>query len=276
MTVAAFSHLPFTIRPSVWITTSSRHVLLDISLASKNRYEGTFSFRPEDRGRVRIEAHADINGARDVEASEEFELFPVSSSSGDTIVSPDSMFTISFSPDAVYQTLYCRIEKTPDGYSVQPADVLLNEGSRITYLIPGYLRSHHIGLFESTDFGTSLLDCSAPNEKKILTGRSNRLLGDYVLAADDMPPQISAWKISTIKHRLRFSFHIRDNISGVNANSMRITLDGETIIAEYAEKYARVSFDEPMMLPHGAHTFNITAADRMGNSAIVEKTFFVR
>ena len=195
MTVVASSHLPFTLRPSVWITTSSRHVLLDISPLTAGSYEGTFSFQPEDSGKVHIEARADINGTRDVEASDEFALFPVSRSAGHTIVSPDSIFTLSFSPDAVNQTIYCRIEKTSDGYCVLPEDVLLNEGSRITYRIPEDLRSHHVGLFESTDFGTSLLDCSLPNTNKILSGRTDRLLGDYFLAADDMPPQISAWKI---------------------------------------------------------------------------------
>jgi len=276
MIVAASSHLPFTLRPSVWVTTAARHVLLDISLAAGGSYEGTFSFQPEDRGMVHIEANAGINGARDVEAAEDFELFPIMRSTGGTIVSPDSAFTISFSPDAVYQTLYCRIEKTSDGYTIQPEDVLLNDGSRITYIIPENLRSHHVGLFESTDFGTSLLDCSAPDTKKILSGHSNRLLGDYFLAADDTPPQISLWNILAANHRLRFSFHIWDDCSGVNEHEMRITLDGKTIIAEYAAKFARVSFDEHMMLARGEHTLEITAADRMGNSANVFKTFVVR
>ncbi len=276
MTVVASSHLPFTLRPSVWITTSSRHVLMDISPLTAGSYEGTFSFQPEDSGKVCIEARADINGTRDVEASDEFALFPVSRSAGHTIVSPDSIFTLCFSPNAVNQTIYCRIEKTSDGYCVLPEDVLLNEGSRITYRIPEYLRSHHVGLFESTDFGTSLLDCSPPNTKTILSGRTDRLLGDYFLAADDIPPQISAWKISTAKHRLRFSFHIRDNLSGVNADKLHITLDGKTVIAEYAAKYSLVSFDESIMLPQGMHTLEITAADRMGNSANVFKTFVVR
>ena len=62
----------------------------------------------------------------------------------------------------------------------------------------------------------------------------------------------------------------------MNAGKLHITLDGKTVIAEYAAKYSLVSFDESMMLPQGMHTLEITATDRMGNSANVFKTFVVR
>lgn len=268
------SHLPFTLRPSVWVSLGNRRELLDISALEANKYTGTFALRPEDSGPFRIQATADINGASLVEAFDESTVFPITSELGGTIESGD--FRISFPPDGVYQTLYCRIEKSSGYYQVYPSDVLLNEGAMVECQVPPLEAGQKAGLFHDNGEGWELIDWMEAGQKTVLSGHIDKLLGEFALLQDNTPPTISGIRITPTKKKLRVSFRLWDNLAGTNPDSIHILVDHQLLIGEYDPYNRIVTCDEERELPPGSHELSIEAQDRLGNKSFALRTFHTR
>jgi hypothetical protein len=65
----------------------------------------------------------------------------------------------------------------------------------------------------------------------------------------------------------RFAFSVNDEMSGVNMNALQMTLDADTIPAEFDSPRARFFFQPWWKLARGDHILRITASDRIGNSS---------
>ena len=268
--VTVSSHLPFSLRPSVWIVDNERKLLVDINAADERTYVGTIPLSSVAGGNVRLEASGIVNGTS-VGAFDEFTLFPISPDEGGTIVAGDGEFTIEFPPYGVYQPLYCRIEKNEVGYSVLPKDVLLNRGATVRYRSPNAGNPAAIGLYHSDHGELDLL--SAKQEQGVFTGRVRTLLGDFALREDSIPPSVSELRVRISGKRLRLSARLHDDGSGVDAMSIRLTLDDSLLIAAYDPYNHSIEFDEPYPLQAGSHLMKIEASDRMGNVSTAAKSF---
>lgn len=268
--VTVSSHLPFSLRPSVWIIDAERKSLLEINAADERTYIGTIPLSSVAGGNVRLEASGMVNGTS-VGAFDEFTLFPISPDKGGTIVAGDGEFTIEFPPYGVYQPLYCRIEKNEEGYSVLPKDVLLNRGATVHYRRPDAANSSILGLYHSDQGELDLL--SAKQEQGVFRGTVRTLLGDFALREDFIPPSVSELRVRISGKRLRFSARLHDAGSGVDAMSIRLTLDDLLLIAAYDPYNHSIAFDEPFPLQAGSHLIRIEASDRMGNESTATKSF---
>ena len=266
--VTISSHLPFTVRPSVWIVDKERKSLLDINATDERTYVGTIPLNSVSGGTIRLEANGTVNGTP-VSAFDEFSLFPISPEKGGTIVAGDGEFTINFPPSGVYQPLYCRIEKNEEGYSVLPKDVLLNRGATVYYRIPDSANPAGLGLYRA-DRGELL---SATPEEGAFIGNVKTLLGDFALRNDPAPPLISDLRVRLSGKSVRLTASLRDAGSGIDARSIRLTLDDSLLIAAYDPYIHRIVFDEPFPIQAGSHHMRIEAADRMGNKATAAKSF---
>jgi len=91
--------------------------------------------------------------------------------------------------------------------------------------------------------------------------------------ADTIPPQISRLSIRYRKKILSLSCTLRDNISGVDADKLKIQLDGNPIIAEYNPYRSTVSLQKKMTLHAGNHVLTLEYSDRMGNSQVMRQSF---
>ncbi|MGB2868542.1 MAG: M23 family metallopeptidase [Bacteroidota bacterium] len=268
------SHLPFTLRPSVWVSLGNRRELLDISALEANKYAGTFPLRPEDSGPLRIQATADINGASLVEAFDESAVSPITPEEGGTIESGD--FRITFPVDGVFQTLYCRVEKSSGCYEVYPSDVVLNEGAIVECRIPPLETGTRVGLFHDNGEGWELIDRTAVGQKEVLSGRVDRLLGEFAVLEDNTPPTISGIRISPMSKKLRVTFRLWDNLAGTAPDSIHIRVDGQLLIGEYDPYNRLVTFDDVRELPPGSHELSIEAQDRLGNKSFALRSFHTK
>lgn len=273
--LAISSHLPLTLRPSVWISTGDRRVLVDINSLDVNKYVGTVPLALFERGIARIEAEADVNGTT-VTAYDEFSIFPISPSAGGTVMAGDGEFTLTFPPNGVYQPLYCRVEKNDFGYSVYPKDILLNRGATIEYR-PATAGVHgKSGLYGNFDGSWDLLKPSDPENPYLLTARVTRFLGDFAVLTDVFGPTISDINARYSGKRLSLRFRLYDNLSGVDSESLRVLLNDQFIIPEYDPYNRRVTFDERVNLPSGLHHITIEVSDKIGNRSFTQKSFRVQ
>jgi hypothetical protein len=272
--VAVTSHLPFTLRPTVWVSTGDRKHLMDLNSIDLNKYVGTVPLAIFGQGQARIEANADVNGI-DVSAYDEFSIVPISPEIGGTVVAGDGEFTLTFPPRGTYQPLYCRVEKTDHGYSVHPKDVVLNRGAIVEYRpssagVPG-----KTALYYNGDGSWDLMSTSHGDNPQVFSGRVTRFLGDFGTFTDLNGPWISDIRIQSSRQRLSFRFRLYDNLAGVDADSLRVSLNDQFLITEYDPYNRRVTFDERVSLEPGLYFLSVDAHDKVGNRSTAQKTFRV-
>ncbi|WP_223837009.1 Ig-like domain-containing protein [Paenibacillus oceani] len=82
--------------------------------------------------------------------------------------------------------------------------------------------------------------------------------------------------IRTQTNRPRLTIHAADRYTGVNAASIRLGLDGETVGHTYDEASGTLFYTPPVPLePDSKHTASVTAADLAGNVSSVRWSFTV-
>lgn len=270
------SHLPFTLRPSLWAETPTRRFYVDISAETNRRYFGTLSFLPADAGIVTLKASADINGAKNIVASTSITMVPIERHKTTVITTTREDIRIIIPSYALPQSLFCTIDSLQLGYSIKPDVVPLQQDIDVEYRVPEYLGTSRVGLFSTTVTGNKLLDWRVPNGKQVLKGKLQRYLGTVYLSVDETPPEISLRTFQYRKKNLQLVFRVSDSLAGVDADELRITIDGEPLIAEYNPYRGVVVFHEEYPLTKGAHSLRIVAQDKMGNRTTVEKQFTVK
>ncbi|MBI4418467.1 MAG: M23 family metallopeptidase [Ignavibacteriales bacterium] len=269
--VTLSSHLPFTERPSLWVHTGASKFITEIHARDERTYTGMVPLPLMTSTSVRLDARGSVN-ATTVEAFDEFSVYPITPGEGGKIVTGDGEFTVEFPPHGVYQTIYCRVEKTTAGYAVFPQDVLLNLGATVRFRIPGVPES--IGLFSFDGRDKSLVSTMVSDGA--ITGKVTKFLSEFFLERDTIPPALSDLSISYTKGSLRVRFRIRDNLSGVDPDGFRLTVNDRIIIAEYDPEKKLVLFDDPYDLRPGAHVLQVEVRDKMGNRSILTRPFRTR
>nr|MBP8976877.1 hypothetical protein [Bacteroidota bacterium] len=247
----------------------------DISADGIRSYVGTIGLQRSDGGSICLEAIGDVNGTRNVSSTMGMVLIPIVKGKGASIHTSHLGASFFFPPNGVHRTFYCKIDSMPMGFSIQPDIVLLDKKVGVEVFIPDSLRDSRVGLFHASLRGTKLLDYRAPSGKNVLKGELQHFLGDVFLQKDDLPPVLSNISIKALRGSLRFSFRISDDVSGVDEETIRVTLDGEPIIPEYDPYRKFVFFSEGISLRSGKHSLVICASDRMGNAVEREKSFVV-
>ncbi|MBI2619462.1 MAG: peptidoglycan DD-metalloendopeptidase family protein [Ignavibacteriales bacterium] len=271
MTVS--SHLPFSLRPSLWLTNGERKALVDLNATDERTYVGTFPLEAISSEPVRLDANGVVNGAS-VESFHEFSVFPIIPQDGGVILAGEGEFIAEFPSHGVYQPLYCRVEKTEGGYSLRPHDILLNRGVTVRFRIPAGINTDRSGLFFSHDSELNLL--SKRTEGGYFVGKVSRFLGEFSVLEDTVPPSIANVSVRSSHGTLRISFGLHDERSGVDPDKIRMTVDDRLLIGEYSPYHRTVQFSEEFPLQAGVHLLRIESADRLGNSSSVTRSFRVR
>ncbi|HTP80693.1 MAG TPA: M23 family metallopeptidase [Bacteroidota bacterium] len=275
LSVKVSSSLPLTMRPTVWFSSSTRRRLLDLTSIDASTYRASITLLPDDAGVISIQASADVNEAKHVEAFDESTIFPVTPENGGRIESANGDFSITFPPHGVYETLYCRIEKSEEGYSVSPDDALLDAGATVEYALPESLKSGRVGLFYANGDGWELLDWTVDGAKPTLRGSVGNLLGEFALLRDESPPALTTLHASYRRGRLHVSFNVLDDLAGTAADSLRIHLDDRLLIGEYDPYHHHVEFDDTVSVAAGHHVVAVESQDRFGNRSSTHRPLFI-
>jgi hypothetical protein len=230
---------------------------------------GTIPLSGLETTTVRLDSWGTVNGT-DVEAADEFPVFPIFPPSGGLIVAGDGEFEIDFPPNGVYQPLFVRIGQTEAGYAVFPQDVLLNQGATVRYR-QSLETDGKTGLYVADDGDVTLL--SSNRTDGFYSATVTKFLSEFTIRRDTIPPAISSLSVRFSRGILRLRFGLRDYLSGLNADALRITVDGRLLIAELDSDKRQVFFEEPLNLQPGQHLLRIEARDKAGNVAEAQRRF---
>ncbi|MEX1138573.1 MAG: M23 family metallopeptidase [Bacteroidota bacterium] len=268
MLVTLTSHLPFTLRPSLRMTNGALSSFVEINAVDERTYIGTIPLSGLETTTVRLDAWGTVNGT-DVETEDEFSVFPILPSTGGSIVAGDGEFEVDFPAEGVYQSLFVRIESTEAGYAAFPQDVLLNKGARVRYRQS--IDDEKTGLYFVDGGDVTLLP--ADRSEEFYAAKVTKFLSEFTVRQDTTPPSISSLSVRHSRGVLRVRFGLRDNLSGLNADAIRVTVDERLLIAELDSDKKQVVFDERVDLEPGRHVLRIESRDKAGNTATAERQF---
>jgi hypothetical protein len=97
------------------------------------------------------------------------------------------------------------------------------------------------------------------------------------LVVDDAPPAVSRIRIrSTATPGQLFSFHFKDNLSGVDYDELKTYIDGRIVIPEIDGEHRKASYQPKIPLQRGSHQLTIHLTDNQGNTTAVERRFVLR
>lgn len=95
------------------------------------------------------------------------------------------------------------------------------------------------------------------------------VLGDFTLLVDSVPPSLSPINFrhngSISRSQSRLSMRVKDDFSGIEAESIHATLDSSWVLFEYRFQNRMIWHDLRQPLERGEHTLDIKAQDNAGN-----------
>ncbi len=236
-------------------------------------YAGWFTPRDEYRGARRILASC-TSGAAHSSDSAAVDIEPVLPGTSGTIAFDGGRFLVRYDSLSVLRTLFLRVEKTAGDndpvYALGPAGTVLGSGLLVTVRPePG---KAHRGLFART--GGSWQFIGGCGETGACTGRVTGRLGEITLIADSTAPALL--RISVARRAgtgPEVTARFRDDISGVEYDSLKMYIDGNLVIPEIDGRRRRAVYRARDILGRGRHLLTVHLADRMGNSRTTERQF---
>lgn len=206
------------------------------------------------------------------------------------LVSSDSVCSINFPPQAVYDTLIVWWGKAnlsaPAGgklesaiYELLPTSQPLHDSIQVAFKYPTFLASAgQVGIYQFLDNAWRFVGNQTEYRTDAIKGKVRRL-GAFALIRDEVPPVIrnifpgsgGRFRISAVTE-LRAG--VRDYLSGIQDDlSIQVRLDDQPVIAEYHGVKHYIRYKLPTLLSMGPHTLTITARDRAGNVSTARSVF---
>ena len=198
--------------------------------------------------------------------------------SGGVLVSPDGDFRTVFKPDGVYEGMYAEVKPVDVSGIVGDYELGVSKGY---HLEPQWIPLKRSASLEWTarDTGSQLgiyfLD---EDDKPIFLGNrrySTAVIAEclnletFILLYDRTPPEIEMFhprQNTPIRQKKpEFRFSVDDTLSGIDGESVMITVDDEWILTEYDPPVKKAYGYLRYPLIPGEHKVVIRAADKSGN-----------
>jgi hypothetical protein len=254
--------------PLMEASTTGGTKVIGLQQTDPYRYEGIYVPSPADQGLIQVSAAVDsISGPK--HRLDEFAVFPVTPEGG-VVSGGNGAFQLRFGEKGVYRYTIFQVEQKSGGYSVKPADVLLDRGAVVQWTLPR-IYPGKVGLFSGKD----IIDWTEANQKSALKGRVDQFVGTFSLLEDNDPPEVSRLSAFYSRGKVRVSFRLFDFVAGIDPNAIKIRIDNDVMIGEF-DPYARyVRSEEYHSLVEGTHVLTIEVSDRMANKKVIQRTLVV-
>lgn len=264
----------FTEKPRVSVSSLPEPMVFEAYAVNDREYLSTIPLASVGSGKISLVIKAKING-RFITKTDDFSLFAVKPESGGTIATDNGQLSITIPSNALYNPLYCRVERTAEGFSLHPQETVLAKPAVITYAAPWTRASGKAGLYFSDGGPWGILPAERQTDPQALKARISRTLGNVAIFTDADRPGISHVKALYERGKLVVSFRIWDKLSGVDINKIQIKINDDIVVGEYDPYAQKVVYAEPYPLSKGTHLVSIEVADRAGNVATAQKTLRV-
>jgi len=210
----------------------------------------------------------------------------------DGYFSDDSVLSASFGREALYDTLlvwskasHATPVKYPPVlspvYSLNPQTQPLFRGAEIRFAFADSSRDiRKIGIYSPGREQYHFVGNLYVDSLRAFVARVKNL-GDFCLIEDTVPPRITgAFPHDGGRYSAAKADHLRagieDTLSGIADDSaIQVTLDGETVIAEYHGVKDYIRYEIPGPLAPGRHSYSISVRDNAGNTTTTNHTFTI-
>lgn len=171
-------------------------------------------------------------------------------------------FGVKFETESIFDTLYLSVAKTPNGLKVNDETIPLKDAIEINFKPESFIErpeKTHAYLFDN-------------GRLKFLGGKwlkdrilfSTRDLGNYTIALDTIPPNISLRQ----SNKKRIEARISDNLSGIQSYSAYI--NNEWVLMNYDYKKALIWSEKLVDSLDFEGELRLAVSDRAGNIAILQ------
>jgi hypothetical protein len=269
----------FTEMPTVTFTEGGTARPVTMEAVDLSKYAGVVSLSDGASGARRIDVASEVN-KKSVLADDEFELFAVAPRRAGSFETGRGGLRVRYDSGAVFSPLFLRASDEPGRngvvYSLEPEDVLLKKGITVSVPVPPGVRGDHLGLYYRSNAGWVFQTSEPDPGGASYSAQLTRTLGELALFDDDVRPSIGRLKVLPRSGRLYVGFRYYDNLSGVDANEIKLYIDDQPAIPEIDGERRRVWFDSEQPLSRGKHRLRVTIRDRAGNSSEELRTFSIR
>lgn len=250
----------FTDVPLVQIWEGTKSNSIQLKAVELNKYSGSFIPDNSHWGEKFIKVKAEVNG-RIVESSENFYLYPIAPNKSGEFTLANGNLKIAYDSGAVFKPLFVTLDSSISegrtAYSLNPQDVLLNKGIRVSMKSNNQKDALYIVRKRDWMFQTKSANSN------YLTTTLTRTLTDVGLFEDNSKPFISNLKLRTPNRRPSIAFRFGDDMSGIDYKNFRMYINNDLIIPEIDG--SRLWYDAEKPLSKGNHTLQIEISDKAGN-----------
>jgi hypothetical protein len=276
--ISVCADAPLTNPPVVEVQQGKIIANVAVHAVNETRYDGVYKLSDSYSGTSFIKAFCET-GRQRAETFDSFEINSITPEQGGTISSDDGNFIAEFPAGAVYAPVHLYVKKIDEAtYSIEPRDQLLRGSCTVTLRYPAlYDERGKLALYmkDRGEWNFTRAQRDASTHTFVL--QQEHSLGEFGIFTDTKTPVIRRWNAShyNTANRSLFSFSVRDNFSGVDADEINIFMNGERVIPEYNPEKHRVSFIPFEPVPRGRYTVSIEVRDRAGNAAHETKSLTV-
>ncbi|HEV8537402.1 MAG TPA: M23 family metallopeptidase [Bacteroidota bacterium] len=267
----------FTEQPSMIVQEGMLTRSVHLDAIDVYKYTGIFVPSAEFEGKRFVNVDAEINGRRST-SQDAFELYPVMSGRPNGFSILENRLRISYDSASAYKTFYMQAStdafKNSTVYILEPQDVLLNRGMRVT--VDAGKSDPRLGLYFRSNGGWVFQTSTADSGTTLFSTTLSRTLGELALMKDDEEPTLGRLRASAPLGNVSVAFRYHDDLSGVDTDEIRMYVDDTPVIPEIDGEHNRASYKSEEPLPKGKHTLRIVVKDRMKNAAVVTRLFTVR
>ncbi len=270
----------FTGAPILLVHEGKNVLNVDLEAVDLSKYVGVYEPSDAVVGDREIVVEAEVN-TKPVTASEALELYPLPSHRGGSFETDKGGLSIAYDSASVFSPLpmTIQLEQTRGSalvYSLEPQDVLLNRGITVSVPLQSYQNETNAALYYRSNGGW-IFQTSIPDSTRMsFSTRIARTLGDFAIFRDNEKPTIGRLRVLPRNGKPYISFRYYDNLSGVDADEIKLYIDGGLVIPEIDSERRKVWFEADERLSRGKHSVLVVISDRMGNTLESTRNFTVR
>lgn len=266
------SNSPFTKAPVVVARQGDREANATVIASEPNEYIASLRLWNGFSGTTSIKITADVGG-NVTTREDEFSGTLVSAANGGVIRSEDGAFAMTVFPFGVVRSLFCSVIKrgadTATAYSVYPQDIPISGIPEVRFsshagVEKRFIRSVHAAI-PLRQYPTRF---DALNSS--YATRSGYYFANYFLFTDTSSPLISL-SLSRRK-QAGIIFTLTDPGSGIDAQTIKVSIDGTLVNAEYSER-SRTYYVPAELVPVKRKEVTVEVCDRVGNKAVLSRKF---
>jgi len=269
----------FTQKPKVILQEGSRQRSIEVEPVDEYKYTGAYVPVSPFAGPRILTVQAEING-KPTTASDAEEMYSIDPRTSGSFIAPSTQLRFSYDSAAVFKPLHMQVSTENDRrskiYILEPEDQIINRGIRVSVPIGGDAQENHRALYFRSNGGWIFLTAKPDSTGRSFSSTLRTTLGELAIMQDNEQPRLGRLRLSARKGKVSFSIRYSDNLSGVDADEIKMYIDDAPVIPEIDGEHHQVWFASEEPLARGKHSLKISVKDRMKNETVASRTFSVR